>query len=75
MGDNKSVVGTLPFDGNTNEMAVVNAYQELYRIVFVWAIKNDDERFEKKSQYLIKTLLNHKGKGSLFTCLTDRGYA
>ena len=74
-GDNTSAIGKLPFEGNANEFVLQNSYQDIQKIMFSWAIRNDDKRFDKNSMTLIRTLLDHKGKGSLFSCLTDLNYA
>ena len=74
-GDKKSAIGKLPFEGNMNEMVVMNSYQEIYKLIFCWTMKNNVKRSEKKSVAMIKMLLDNKAEGSLFSCLTDRNYA
>ena len=60
-GSSETSIGKLPFEGRTNDLIVSNAYQEVNKIILVWAIKSDVKRFEKKSLSLIKTLIDHRG--------------
>ena len=59
-------VGTLPYEGNTDEMIVMNSYTDLNKLTLCFCIKSDLTRFEKKSLELIDTLISHKGEGSLY---------
>ena len=73
-GEDVASIGKLPFEGRTHELIVSNALQEVSKLSLTWAFENDAERFQKKSLTLIGTLIDHKGKGSLYSLLADRNY-
>lgn len=70
-GDTEAAIGKLPFEGNTHEMAVQNASQEVYKLSMIWTFPNDEERLSKRSLALLSELLKHKGEGSLFATLAS----
>ena len=62
----------MPFQGNENEMIVLDSIADLNKITFIFSIPKDPERFEKKQSIdLIFGLLEHQGEGSLFNCLNE----
>ena len=67
-------VGKLPYEGNEDEMIVMEANADFQQITLVFCLHNDFERFEKKSLNLIYSLINHKGEGSLYQCLRGLNY-
>ena len=66
--------GKLPFDGNENEMLVMNTVTDLNKMILTFSLPYDFERMSKKSYHFIFKLLGHKGEGSFYQCLKALNY-
>ncbi len=65
----------MPYDGNTNEMIVQTSITDMDKLVLTFCMKTDpDISKQQKSLRLLRSLIRHKGGGSLYSCLKERNY-
>lgn len=67
----QKIASKLPFEGNENEMILVNHIMDNNSLVIVWQHPFNYERWQKQSAYHVDELVGTEGPGSLYQILKE----